>query len=689
MAELYKTLPIPIPLRGLCKDAQGVHLTDMSPNMKNMIVELDRLRKRLGYTQFGINLPMAGIGMELVRYTDGRGNDHNIALTTTNAYEYNSTNDTWVHLTPSDDLDECEAGWTKGTGDDVVSHDTTYKIRGAKSMKIVLAAERSDGNLLAYKDISSTDIDAHNNIGFWIRADSNLAASALEVVVSESNHASGEKTGTYVECLATALTADTWTFVQLAKTLTDFNAVISVSIFANATLASGLIVYLEDIRAYTPFTGGADNRWSHCDAYDVNYFSNNGGGALLISNGVDSIFYYEGQSGDDFQALDVSDFASFANADEIEEFWNHFWTLNYNDGGQHVKAIASADIGNIDSWIGGTSSVYVLTDSIGEIIRAKKLGADIVIYSENSISLGSYLGQPTIFMFPTLIYETGLFAPKAIWDFVNIHYLLGTDQKIYAYTGTRQLKPIGFWIEKWLFGDIDASKKARIVSGLDPARHQVHFFYPTSSDTYAKQSVSLSYDNPDLPWEYHQFADTVRDFSIFSNEASWYCDGVEVSGDYCDDSSLYCDASHTQSGYAVATFITHDGYVFKLDEANGQDDDADIECILDLADVSANDAGGNKEEEYLRINRLTFEAKSVIASATVNTLYSSDDGATWTSLESNVSIADAAANTWAHHIIDGFDVSVRKFRVRFQQDSTKDFQIRGCKCRALVCSHRD
>ena len=75
---------------------------------------------------------------------------------------------------------------------------------------------------MGYKDISSVDISAHSHIGFWIRSSTNLSANALEVVVSESNHASGEKTGTYVECLSTALTADAWTFVCLEKTLTDF-----------------------------------------------------------------------------------------------------------------------------------------------------------------------------------------------------------------------------------------------------------------------------------------------------------------------------------------------------------------------------------------------------------------------------------------------------------------------------------
>jgi len=69
----YKTIPIPIAVNGLNKDLQPTQIPSASPNMKNMYVENWGVRKRLGYIQTGLNLPLTGIGMELIQYVDARG----------------------------------------------------------------------------------------------------------------------------------------------------------------------------------------------------------------------------------------------------------------------------------------------------------------------------------------------------------------------------------------------------------------------------------------------------------------------------------------------------------------------------------------------------------------------------------------------------------------------------------------
>ena len=219
--EIQKLITIPIPLakNGINKDLEPTSLRGIyTPFMKNMILEPSRVKKRLGYSQMGLNLPLTGVGMKLYQYIDARGSYHLIAFTTTHAYEYQTSEKIWLQITPSTDVDECESGWTAGANV-TNSDDTTYYIKGSKSQKFLTTAALADGDQIGYKDITSLDISAHTHVGFWIRSSIALAASALEVVVSESNHASGEKTGTYLENLATAIVADTWTFVSLEKTL--------------------------------------------------------------------------------------------------------------------------------------------------------------------------------------------------------------------------------------------------------------------------------------------------------------------------------------------------------------------------------------------------------------------------------------------------------------------------------------
>lgn len=659
------TIPIPIARGGINKDIEPTSLQGVyTPFMLNMILEPNRVRKRLGYRQIGTNLPLSGTGAKLIEYVDARGNIHTIAITTTHAYEYQPSSDLWLQITPSIYLENCESGWTGGTSV-TLAHDDEH-IRSSKSAKLTLTAARADGDQLAYKDISSVDISAMTHIGFWIKSSAALAANALEIVISESNHASGEKTGTYVECLTTALTADTWTFVCLAKTLTSYDAVISCSIYANATLADELVIYLDDIRGYDEFGGAVGNPISASLATDVNEFTGNGGLAQIISNGIDDLFYYEGDTDDVFTTL-AHAYPSFANCVAINEFWNHFMLINFNEGDQNVRSVAWADVGDIDDFSAGTSGLSYLTDSIGKIIAASKLGADLILYSTRSITTCRYHGTSIVFLFPTLIYRTGLYAANAIVELTNRHQFLGTDQRVYEYIGGSQLALIGRNIETSLFAELDNSKRAHIVCGYDEAKDRSYFAFPRVSDTYAQAAYCMNRKQPELPWEYFEFADDIRSIIMHENQVAWYCDDAQFSGIYCDKASFYCDVSSAEADYPIMITLSSDGYVYAHDETLGKDDDADIECEYQTQDITV-----DKEEHFARWEWLTFVVKSVMANGTVSIFYSIDEGDTWTEFDDS---PVTLTSNWAANRLP-FDVIGRKIRFRFHQDSSSDLQIR-------------
>ncbi len=332
----YETLTLPIPLGGLnTRDEPTLMNRLQTPSMQNMEIDRSSINKRLGYSLFGTWLPLRGIGMELIQYTDGPGDNHHIALTTTHAYEYNSSTDIWDIITPGEVLEDCEDVWVAGSGDTIAT-DSTIKVKGSKSVKITLASAAADGDKLAFEDFSAIDLTnalARTQIGFWLRSDTALAAGALEMVVSES--ANGAKAGTHsVSATSEALLANTWQFFSVDETLTDFNAVISVALYANTTIPDETVLYIDDVRAYTEFTGTSTDRWSHTIASNTAQFTANGGSALVISNGVDSLFSFEGITGEFFDTLLVSsDFTSFNFTTAVADFWNNLWLLNYYDNG--------------------------------------------------------------------------------------------------------------------------------------------------------------------------------------------------------------------------------------------------------------------------------------------------------------------------------------------------------------------
>ena len=666
----FQTISIPLGLQGLNKDAQGTNLQGRyTPNMKNFVLERTHFRKRLGYSKLGLNLPLQGIGMELVEYTDARGVVHNVAITADLAYLYRTTERQWYPLMATVQMQDCEdkTEWTAGSDITVADDSTNFK-EGSNSLKMTAGANIAAGAKIADSttfddtaDLSGYGAVAH--VMFWFR--SSKAGVSITLHVKDAD--------TDIEVLSfSATSANTWYHVTKQVDLSGISTATSLEIDTETALVSTDVINIDDIRVCGTFTGGDTNRFSHAEAFDATKHSNNGGSALCISNGIDTPLYYEGQSNDVFQDMDFSTFVNFAHTKEIAEFWNHFFCFNFNDNNQNVRSYAFTDFGNVDEFADGTSSSGVLTDSIGQLVRALKMGSSLIIYSDQSITVCQYYGSTVLFVFPTLIDETGLYAPKAIWNFANIHYFLGADLKIYGYQGGRQLLHVGMMIEDTLFNEIDSSKKLHIVTGVDQGRHKLNFFYPETGDDYAKSAFVMNYKRQNWPWEFYRFADTVRDYSIFSAKNTWYCDDEDKKDLFCDEVSFYCDESFGQANHPLAIFISHDGYVFQLDEVSGQDNATDIECIYDTEDFTV------REEGFVgRYLWFEFEAKATIPSSTVKVYYSLDSGETWTefSLSDVYSSGLTLTSTWEYYRLP-LDITKKRIRYRIYQNSDKDVQLR-------------
>ena len=680
----YQTIPIPIATNGLNKDLQPTQIPSASPNMVNMFVENWGVRKRLGYSSKGINLPLSGIGMELIQYVDARGDVHQLACTTTSVYQYDSSFDQWLNICAPTTIENCEDAWVNDNVNTCAAQATTKKV-GTNAILINITSDIAATTLLCHEAVSETDISSTNIFTMWIRCDKALSANSIKIVLSETAAGSDPKTGTegtnYISLLnPIAMVADTWYSINIPLTgdavPTNMDKIVNVAIYSNTateldgdTTATNL--YIDDLKVTTGFTGTYSNRFSHTIAHDAAEFTNNGGTALVLSNNVDAIQYFEGDNEDTLTALDVSDFTGLSNVKEIEEFWNHFFAINYTDTATNIRSLAYTDLGDIDDWTTGTSGSNTLTDTKGKLLRAKKLGSDMIIYSENSITTCRYIGSTVLFTFPTLVYETGLFSEKAIWDFVNAHYFMGTDQKIYAYQGGQQLISIGDAIEESMFGAIDVSKKDRISLGLDINRHKLYFFFPTSSETYAKNAYVYNYKQNPATWEYHEFNDTIRDFSLFDNKLGWYADGPELEGTYADETTFYADASNTQCDFPTSVILTDDSYIYKLDEAFGLDNTTNIACTYETMDINY-----DTEEHYFRTSWVSFNMMSAKTDGTYDLYYSTDSGSTWTEIGTDYDISDGVANSWTQHR-HPIDINARKIRFKLEQDSSKDLRIRA------------
>lgn len=452
------------------------------------------------------------------------------------------------------------------------------------------------------------------------------------------------------------------------------------------------------------FTGGLANRWSYTIVTDMNKFTKKSGSALMLTNNVDGIFYYEGEVGERLKRFTYIDAADGKTkepgiAREIIEFWNCLFLCNFQlQSFRDVRSLLHSSAGNVSSWLGaGTSGSYVLTDSRGEIRRVVKLGANIVIYSSNSITIGRYYGGLTPFAFPTMVYETGLISDKAVWDSVNVHFFLGNDQRVYAYYGETHLVPVGQRIEETLFGQMDVEKLNTIVTGLDIGRHKLHFCIPTPDVDFPRAAYTLNYKREELSWEYHYFGDSIRDFGVLVATLTWYCDEppftfskndeTDSRDVYCDKVAIYCDESYGQQGYDTTCFIsafTVDNkdyaYVYEMNNINDKDDDKEIDFELHSPDFTV-----DAEENFARWQWLSITAKADIANSKIDIQYAVENNLSdWHYVSKDLELSD----NWKTYRLP-LDVDARVIRFRILNYSG-DVQLRGLfKTKVVTRTERD
>jgi hypothetical protein len=140
-------------------------------------------------------------------------------------------------------LDEADSGWTAGASV-TVSSDTELKKRGTGSTKIVMAAGVGAGGVVAYKDITSTDISDYTHLEFWARCSKTTTAADLKFLIDD--------TAASVSPIETldfpVLTADTWTPVRIALENADaLTAVISIGIEDDADIGAETL-WIDDVR---------------------------------------------------------------------------------------------------------------------------------------------------------------------------------------------------------------------------------------------------------------------------------------------------------------------------------------------------------------------------------------------------------------------------------------------------------
>lgn len=139
-------------------------------------------------------------------------------------------------------------------------------------------------------------------------------------------------------------------------------------------------------------------------------------------------------------------------------------------------------IGNDTSWtpdIATQSANGYLDDTPGEILGAKSLGRNLIVYKERAVYVFEYTGPPTIWATRVTSTEAGALSHEAVADLGDAHFVMGFDN-FYLVDGSGAPQAVPCPLRRFLFEE-DLNRNYQSASQLRYDRnHDVVFcHYPS------------------------------------------------------------------------------------------------------------------------------------------------------------------------------------------------------------------
>lgn len=172
----------------------------------------------------------------------------------------------------------------------------------------------------------------------------------------------------------------------------------------------------------------------------------------------------------------------------VESVAGFVMLFDYNDGVNiYHDGWWCSGLYNHTTWTPSASTQAAngrLLDTAGGITAAKKLGSAIVVYKDNAVYLGQYVGPPVIWSWQMVAQDCGAFCNEAVVNVAGVHYFLGRNG-IFSYDGSRPT-PIGaIEVREWLKSNINQNYVTNVRAGYDSKNSLIYWFYPSNSSTGA------------------------------------------------------------------------------------------------------------------------------------------------------------------------------------------------------------
>lgn len=283
----------------------------------------------------------------------------------------------------------------------------------------------------------------------------------------------------------------------------------------------------------------------------------------------------------------------------------------------------------------------------GYLMRAEKLRSNMLIYCSKAIvSCMKNNSSTAPFVFLTRVPGLGLYGPRLLTAAKGIHYFVGSDKQIYAYSGGGMPQAIGDKIRTEFF---DSINKAPSGDYLVRNRSFSCHFSDINAVGFCMVTGSTS---PDTIWMFFYNTGRWEKITLASGQS------ITGMGEFMQPSG--------KDAVNMPIFGDADGNVYNWDYSTATDAGTNIDAYVCTKDLII------EIDNEINIPQLYFEAKSDDTASSCDVSISYDQGATWpTGYKTTVTVG----NTWKSHKISLNVGSGYRIRIKFGNNTDKTLKI--------------
>ncbi len=204
---------------------------------------------------------------------------------------------------------------------------------------------------------------------------------------------------------------------------------------------------------------------------------------LVFTNGVDTPQRYDGSTVADVPGL-IAAFTTFT-AKTCTSWKNMLIFGNTAENGTAFPyRVRRSEIADPSVWTGTNPGKTDLLDTGDHVVAVRVLGPNLIVYREESIARGEYVGAADLLVdFNTVSEEEGLLGLRGVINLGEFHIFVGT-RNVYRYEGGFDLKPIGGQVYFDIFaavGFLNEAKRALVMAEYIDEGNMIMILLPNAA----------------------------------------------------------------------------------------------------------------------------------------------------------------------------------------------------------------